>query len=155
MSIIQEALNKVKRMPLDIGYNNQREKRSNMSLPFLFVVLLAAAALYFFRDAFPGIKPAAIKSKEAVPVAAPQAAPSAPVNIPAPLQIQANTVVIKNTDPEFIFSGVMFLEDGPRAIINGSVLEEGDTIGGARVERIEREKVFLKYKNEEITLNLM
>jgi len=165
MSIIQEALKKFQGTPEDkktggfdtgryeeaqYGY---REKRSAASLLFLVIVLLAAASLYFFKNVFPNVKHAAVKPQTAVPVAAPAAA-GAEEKITAPLQIQVNEPVAKAPDPAFILSGIMMPESGPRAIINGTVVEEGDMIGGASVEYIESEKVLLKYKDESITLKL-
>ena len=58
------------------------------------------------------------------------------------------------TTPTLILNGIMYLEEGPRAIINNAIVETGDSVGGARVERIERKKVILIYNDVEITLNL-
>jgi hypothetical protein len=166
MSIIQEALKKVRGVPEDkktdsvdtyryetSGYG-YREKRSSRSFLFLVIIFLAASSFYFFRNVFPDVKSAATQPVTAVHEAAAPAALQTEEQVPAPLQIQAGGPVVKTPDPVFILSGIMFLEDGPRAIINGSVVEKGDVVGGASVESVERERVLLRYKDENITLHL-
>jgi hypothetical protein len=48
----------------------------------------------------------------------------------------------------------MYLPSHPQAIINNSVVTEGDTVSGAVVKRISRNSVVLEYDKLEITLNL-
>ena len=166
MSIIQEALKKFQGIPEDkktdsfdtgryetAGYG-YREKPSGRSFPFLVIILLAAASFYFFRNVFPNMKSAAVKPETAVPAAAAPAVTNTEEKIPASLKIQASESAVKTPDPAFVLSGIMILEGGPRAIINGVVLEEGDTINGAIVEFVGSEKVLLRYKDEKIILRL-
>ncbi len=62
---------------------------------------------------------------------------------------------IKSDDtPLFLLNGIMYLETGPKAIIDGSVVEEGDVIRGATVKAINKNNVILDYKDREISLNL-
>ncbi|MFA6078483.1 MAG: hypothetical protein WC779_01920, partial [Candidatus Omnitrophota bacterium] len=56
--------------------------------------------------------------------------------------------------PSFVLNGIMYLEAGPKAIIDGNVVEEGDVIKGAIVKTINKNSVILNYKNLEISLNL-
>jgi len=56
--------------------------------------------------------------------------------------------------PDFVLNGIMILGAGPEAIINNSVVEEGDKIGDAQVETIDDSSVVLKYKGKKITLKL-
>jgi hypothetical protein len=56
--------------------------------------------------------------------------------------------------PNLALNGIMYIEESPRAIINNSIVEAGDSISGARVVRIERKSVTLVYNDVEITLNL-
>lgn len=56
--------------------------------------------------------------------------------------------------PEFVLNGIMYLEGHPRAIINGSMIEPGDMLSGARVVKIEKKYVLLEYNGSEIRLDL-
>ena len=47
----------------------------------------------------------------------------------------------------FVLNGIMYLGERPRAIINGSVVVEGDVINGATVTSISENSVSLKYIN--------
>jgi hypothetical protein len=55
---------------------------------------------------------------------------------------------------EFTLSGIMDLEDGPRATINNATLSEGDNVGGAKVVKINNDSVVLKKRDAEIVLHL-
>ena len=55
---------------------------------------------------------------------------------------------------EFMLSGIMHLEDGPRAIINNMKVSKGDDIDGAKVVSITDETVVLKKQDSEIKLHL-
>jgi len=67
----------------------------------------------------------------------------------------ASTETLKRTTgPELVLNGIMYLEEGPRAIINNFIVETGDSVLGARVAEINRESVILEYENVEITLKL-
>jgi hypothetical protein len=166
MSIIQDALKKVQGIPEGKrtdgfgtgGYKttgcNYREKRSPRSLPFLVVIFLALASFYFFRNVFPGVKSAAIGPETAVSAAAPAAAASAEEVTPVSLRAQAGEAAAGVPDPTFVLSGIMMLEGGPRAIINGFVVEKGDVIGGANVERVDNDRVLLRSGDDKITLKL-
>ncbi len=56
--------------------------------------------------------------------------------------------------PKFMLSGIMYIESGPKAIINGSVVQEGDVISGATVKKIDRVDVVLSYEDLEILLKM-
>jgi len=55
---------------------------------------------------------------------------------------------------DFVLSGIMHPESGPRAIVNGSVVIEGDVIDGMVVAKITNNSVVLKKKNLEIVVRL-
>jgi hypothetical protein len=57
--------------------------------------------------------------------------------------------------PDLTLNGIMYLEEGPRAIINNFIVEIGDFVSGAKVTRINRQSVILEYENVEITLSLV
>jgi type II secretory pathway component PulC len=61
---------------------------------------------------------------------------------------------LKPVAPDLVLNGIMYLPDKPQAIINDSVVTEGDTVSGATVRKIERNRVVLDYDKLEITLNL-
>jgi len=56
--------------------------------------------------------------------------------------------------PEFTLNGIMYLEEGPRAIVNDAMVELGDTVNGATVVKIDRRSVMLRRDDGEVTLNL-
>lgn len=56
--------------------------------------------------------------------------------------------------PEFVLNGIMYLNDGPQAVINGYRVDEGDMINGAKVVRINKNNVVLNFDDLEVTLNL-
>lgn len=62
--------------------------------------------------------------------------------------------MVRAQPPDLILNGIMYLETGARAIINNSIVQEGDMIGGATVLLINKNSVILQYNNVEITLNL-
>lgn len=66
--------------------------------------------------------------------------------------ILSNTVI--NKTPEFVLNGIMYLSDRPKAIINSSVVQEGDSVDGATVKAINQDNVHLVLNNEEITIKL-
>ena len=71
----------------------------------------------------------------------------------APLPPQ-RPIEIKAQPPELMLNGVMYLEGRPRAIINDSVIEEGDSISGATVRKINKDSVLLVFNDLEISINL-
>ena len=56
--------------------------------------------------------------------------------------------------PEFILNGIMYLQEGPQAIINSTVVRTGDMISGAIVKTINRNNVLLDFNDTEIALTL-
>ena len=55
---------------------------------------------------------------------------------------------------DFILNGIMYLEAGPRAIINNNIVEEGDVVKGATVAKIDKKSVLLRTGDSEIILEL-
>jgi hypothetical protein len=54
----------------------------------------------------------------------------------------------------FVLSGIMYLDGKPQAIINGSILEEGDSINDATVVLIDRDYVLLNVKDSKVKLTI-
>jgi len=54
----------------------------------------------------------------------------------------------------FVLNGIMQLVDGPRAIINDIIVGEGETIRGAKVEKIKKDGVLLNYNDSEVALSI-
>ncbi len=69
-------------------------------------------------------------------------------------QIAGQIIETNLKHPDLSLNGIMYLEDGPRAIINNSIVEVGNTVAGATVTRIDRKSVALESNGVEITLNL-
>lgn len=61
---------------------------------------------------------------------------------------------VKPQLPQLILNGIMYMEGSPRAIINGNVVVEGDSVSGAEVRKITRNNVVLKFKDTEIVIDL-
>ena len=63
-----------------------------------------------------------------------------------------------NQSPNLVLNGIMYVEEKPKAIINGMVVREGDVISGATVTSITENNALLKYNNNdnqvEVTLKL-
>ncbi len=60
----------------------------------------------------------------------------------------------ENKALSWILSGILFNSNSPTAIINKRPVKIGGTIDKAIVTHIEKEKVIIKYKQEEITLTV-
>ena len=56
--------------------------------------------------------------------------------------------------PDLVLNGIMYLEERPRAIINGNMVEVGEFVSGAKIDAITRNSVLLNYNDLEITLKL-
>jgi hypothetical protein len=61
--------------------------------------------------------------------------------------------IIQSVNP-YILNGVYFSGDKGYALINNQILEEGDTIGEATVEKISLESVELKIKDKTVRLTI-
>ncbi|MDP3730428.1 MAG: general secretion pathway protein GspB [Candidatus Omnitrophota bacterium] len=91
-----------------------------------------------------------------------KAAPSAPSPATAEQAIEKPLAMVSsaqtNQVPSLVLNGIMYTEVRPKAIINGTVVREGDVISGATVTSITRKNVLLKYNNDnnqvEVTLKL-
>lgn len=121
----------------------------------ILLILLIVTACLAANQLFPGrnaaMKPAAGQNAGSGEIQS--AAGNKPL---APLQ----SIVFRPTEekkpayPEFELNGIMYLEGGPRAIINDSMVEIGDVVNGAKVIKIEKRGVALQYNDTEIALKL-
>lgn len=66
----------------------------------------------------------------------------------------SSTFMADRTVPELVLNGIMYLQEGPKAIINSTVVREGDVVSGATVKVINRNNVLLNFNDSEITLTL-
>ncbi|MBN2453090.1 MAG: general secretion pathway protein GspB [Candidatus Omnitrophica bacterium] len=70
----------------------------------------------------------------------------------------ADSVVVKPESfasrPTLGLNGIMYKEENPKAIVNNVIVEEGDTVMGAKVVKINPKSVLLEYNGTEITLIL-
>ena len=54
-----------------------------------------------------------------------------------------------NRAPDLILNGIMYVEERPKAIINGTVVTEGDVISGATVTSIKADRALVKSNNSD------
>ncbi len=86
-----------------------------------------------------------------------RALPKAELDQSAGVEAQATArqaAELASTAPKLVLNGIMYLEEGPRAIVNNAMVEVGEYASGAKVVRIDRKSVVLVYNDVEITLNL-
>lgn len=57
-------------------------------------------------------------------------------------------------EPTFLLNGIMYLDGKPQAIINGYILEEGDSLNDATVMVIDKDYVLLNLKDDKVRLSL-
>lgn len=73
---------------------------------------------------------------------------------PLSLENLHNRIASFSNSSNLVLNGIMYLEGGPRAIINNSVVSEGDNIGRASVLKIDRKSVTLKIGKEKLSLKI-
>lgn len=183
MSIIQDALKKAdnKSSPrgnLSVGYAQARDDGTvqtvtvksdvRMSARYIayavtLIILVSILAVSHFSTprtrntsvpAIPKYKAEPIRIAQ--PIARPAekkiSAPKEPVAIKP-----AESILQKEPVPQpdqFTLSGIMHLEDGPRAIINNTRVAKGEDVDGAEVISITDDTVVLKKQGSEIKLRL-
>ncbi len=57
--------------------------------------------------------------------------------------------------PKLILKGIAWDETKPLALINGLLAKEGDTIQGARIVKIDFERVVIRYRSKEFVIELI
>ena len=102
-----------------------------------------------------------VKPEQAGPMSAEKAMPKI-----APVQRKRTTFVVWGRNPfvwpkvdasptsGFTLSGIIWDEEAPYALINGTVVHAGDEIAGKKVKRIEPDKVILTDGLNDNTLRL-
>ena len=177
MSIIQEALRKAQRTGTrrdrdividtpkrDIELKTEEapanirksHKPKNILKPILyalvFLIPLSIISMKYFSTA---LLKAAANSSVPIPVKVEALQFTLPViekKVAAQQPALIEPAAIQKED--FTLAGIMHLEDGPRAIVNGSTVIEGDVVDGAVVTKITDSSVSLKKRNSEIVLYL-
>lgn len=178
MSIIQEALKKAqgveKKAVLSVKADHEpsrepagkeilaaagiaRKAPRKNNLPLIFVIAVAAIAavgaasfIAFNRPTAPAKPARPAKPADTAPVQTPKVLPAMePVKTQTPPETPA-----RSDAPAFNLSGIMYIESAPKAIVNGTMVMEGDIIGGATVKKISKTSVFLTYEDKEIQLSL-
>lgn len=65
------------------------------------------------------------------------------------------TLPSQPANPELVLNGIMYLDENkPQAVINGYILEEGDTINGATVMLIDKDYVLMNSSDSKVKLRL-
>lgn len=167
MSIIQEALKKVEKPDLkkekelkqedpevkkDVSVPVNKTHSGNLwpgprpvyyALTALLVLILAGIVI---RASSPAAStaPAPIQPRKVGPIM-----PSIERREEAPVPKRR-----KENIGGFVLNGIMYLVDGPRAIINDIIVGEGETVDGAKVEKIKKDQVLLKYNDSEVALDI-
>ena len=57
--------------------------------------------------------------------------------------------------PKLLLKGIAWDETKPLALINGLLAKEGDTIQGARIVKIDFERVVIRYRSKEFVIELI
>lgn len=150
------------------GYapESRRAAAHSLKIPIIIlagagIALVCAGLLYIFHKSSPAVPHRTVKPIEApvshqdtmyktIEQGASETAPPAVSNDSSYQQ----TSIVRAEPPELVLNGIMYLETGPRAIINNAIVREGDMVNSATVTSINRKSVILKFNNLEITLNL-
>jgi hypothetical protein len=159
MSIIQDALKKVNSNPVintPAPKEKKRISRIFIFAPIAVIVIIAAAFLALNSQLLARSAQAVPRTNDALP-----SQPSSRQEV-----IKKGATVKQNNDPrsalkpkiaqppKYQLNGIMYIESGPKAIVNGSVVKEGDLINGATVKKIARQEVLLSYEDVDILLNM-
>jgi len=160
MSIIQEALKKIEK-PEGSREEKHEEKPpviSEINKPVPVKETLGPKYVYYVITAVLLIILAGLVIKVSY---------SSPANVPLPAkkiepilpkierrEESAAPLHRKESLGGFVLNGIMYLVDGPRAIINNIIVGEGETVNGAKVEKIKKDSVLLKYNDSEVALNI-
>ena len=117
------------------------------------VMILIGAKLFFLYHRKNAENEKALKASRlpketpALPVAARKGAEETAKNILPPA---AEVVRL----PNFELNGIMYIEERPQAIINGYILQEGDSLSGATVMLIDKDYVLLNVNDSNVRLKL-
>ncbi len=158
MSIIQEALKKAQNY---IGENRRKtlpsfpeSPRASQRSPgpnIILVVILFVTLAFVLKGFLPEIKfKAKADGKKTIEIEDLKAYQEISYK---PLISKPEKVAMPQC-PELILNGIMYLAERPQAIINNSVVEEGDTVSGAKVLNIKKNTVVLNFNDVEISLSL-
>ena len=145
-------------------------RRSPISLPVLIpaVIVLAITIglglkIFFSNKEAPTakyiVKPdanhkAALKDVEPVALNRQGMTDTLPENIPAKSENTPTARLEASQPADLTLNGIMYIREKPRAIINGNVVEVGESVSGAKVSAINEDRVLLNYNGVEITLKL-
>jgi hypothetical protein len=126
----------------------------------LAVVLIAAFATIKFprKETLaekPAALPAAVQDAEKT-VTTPAAVIGPTQNEPATVfkDMIPASLKPKPDTAHLVLNGIMYLEDGSRAIINNAIVAEGETVEGFVVDKINKKSVVLRSGDTQTTLNL-
>lgn len=162
MSIIQEALKKAERKKWAGEAGPPQTDTAPKKMPFrimpfflmIFIAVTIFAALQFYLEA-------GSKSKKMTKVGADTAPHQEIIYKPVedkkagPDEPPTSLLThLESPKPNFILNGIMYLRDVPQAIINNSLVREGDVVSSATVVKINKNSVVLNLNGIEIQLIL-
>jgi hypothetical protein len=102
-------------------------------------------------DSRPG---ASTQADRTVTSAQQSAEPSTDGSVESAIAPQQSAPTMRLEHRDYVLNGIMYLEGAPRAIINNAMVEEGDTVDGAKVVKIEKRTVVLQQNGYDINLNI-
>ncbi|MBI4974429.1 MAG: hypothetical protein HZC19_01230 [Candidatus Omnitrophica bacterium] len=155
MSIIQEALKKAQRKeaheigPVKIG--SASKKAPSFKIMPIFIAALITVSIVATRQF--STKPGFGLFKNTAKVDFVETAPHQEI-VYKPIVEKVAKPDEPHTKPTLILNGIMYLEDGPQAIINDALVREGDIVKGATVIKINKDSVVLTLNDVEMTLIL-
>ena len=155
MSIVQDALKKAENRGTNQGPG--MKKRPGI-MPVLLLILLIALLAFSVKKILTPQN--SINSESAISVAESVIKPVTafnytPRNPSRSAGVKPQRTGTRNTQfPDLILSGIMHLVDGPRAIVNGVMVATGDIISGAKVIKIDKDKILLEQKGSKVVLGM-
>lgn len=154
MSIIYDALKKVEKNGPEKAKDKTETKPALKNyLLYAFVVCLGIAIASFL---FQVMERPFAKKTEVVPVTVPVTVPAQPLPRGNELaQPKESQVVTKEGSvPALVLNGVFFSQGQAYALVNNTIVKEGDEVEGARVRRISEEEVELDFNGKAIILSV-
>lgn len=167
MSIISEALRKAssQRLPTDpsgtephlVTRKSGQNRLAFFTILGILVTLVALLTVYLLVNYLQDYRKAQ-PLKTPQQVSSPRPHESSPIgNAQFAIELQSSpskpmTPLPSNLEGSLMISGIVSGYDGYHAVINGSIVEEGDKLRGMRVEKIYKDRIVLSQDGKEFVL---
>ena len=151
MSIINEALKKAGQPILtEVKESSKKKKATNWGPFFVIAVLLAITTPLMapllrnpYRSGEAGRREMAV---------GPDLSSQAHVQKQFAIEEAALPRPMSGIASHFALSGLVYSSGGSMCLINGKVMQVGDTVGGAKLVRVTPQGAVLEYRGQEVTL---